>query len=143
MRDDLIELRKHVDKNKPTSSSSKKSAATDTSSIPTSKKAESKREKLLKLVSETEKEYQAKRLPSHVSQKIQAQFEQMKDGLKDITDLHQLKTKLQSELAQIKTLEKSAKDLEEEEEEKEEKEEEKEEEEEKDFEKADEDDSDF
>jgi len=69
------------------------------------------------LVKQTELEYQEKDLPSVVSHKIHAQFEQMKDDLKYTSDLHTLKTKLQSSVNKIKSIESSAKNLEEEDEE--------------------------
>jgi len=120
MKETLAKLRTHMSAEKETKHSfaSKHSV---TAKLPVAAKHHSeleqstkqaKKDKIMKLVKQTELEYQEKSLPSDVSHKIHAKFEQMKDDLKSVTDLHLLKTKLQSTLSAIKAMEKSV-DLEE------------------------------
>jgi len=112
MKETLSKIRSHMDTEKKTPVVESKTA-----------KNQAKKDKIMKLVKQTELEYQEKTLPATISHKIHAQLEQMKDDLKSTSDLHQLKTKLQSSVNKIKAFETSAKELEEEEkEEKEEKE---------------------
>jgi len=66
---------------------------------------QAKKDKILSLVKQTELEYQAKTLSTEVAHKIHAKFEQMKDDLAHVSDIHLLKTKLQSTLGAIKSLE--------------------------------------
>jgi len=108
MSNDKTQSRKHaIESMKHTAVKAKK----HTTSVDATRQA--KKDKIMKLVKQTELEYQEKSLPSTVSHKIHAKFEQMKDDLKNVSDIHLLKTKLHSKLEEIKSIEKSSKDLEE------------------------------
>jgi len=80
----------------------------------TDSKNQAKKDKVMKLVQQNELEYQNKDLPSAISHKIHAKFEQMKDDLKSVSDIRVLKTKLQTTQEEIKKIEKSQNVLEEE-----------------------------
>jgi len=106
MKETLAKLRTHMN-------SDSHSIVAKAHNVSADSTKQAKKDKIMSLVKSTELEYQAKNLPSEISHKIHAKFEQMKDDLKSVTDVHLLKTKLQSTLSSIKNIEKSANDLEE------------------------------
>jgi len=111
MKETLAKLRSHMNNDKTMTHKHAIESKKIHHSVDSTKQA--KKDRIMKLVKETELEYQQKNLPSSISHKIHAKFEQMKDDLKAVTDVHQLKTKLQSNLDEIKSMENASKDMEE------------------------------